>query len=191
MAFGRDEVAQRFPADAGDDEAQQEVVRVGPVAADADGGALSWPPVQGIHIARLRAMADVRAGHGQHQVDQHAAIEWKIVHSDGFDDFAHRGIGGMKGGRDVADIDDFLYRGDFKTQVQHHLLSYFKSQTLAQGRKPGNLHLKNIVTGEQSGDLETSLVVAGDAAHRLRAGRRQFDLRSGKGFALRVVNCAA
>ena len=151
---------------------EQKIVRVGPVAADAHRGTLSRPPVERIHVAGLRAVAHVRAGNGQHQVDQHAAVERKVADGDRLNDFAHRRVGRMQRGRDVADFDDVLHGSDFEAEVQRHLLGHLKAQALGEGRKPGSLHLEFIITGGQSGDLENSLVVAGDVAHGLRAGRR-------------------
>jgi len=75
------------------------------VAADADGRALAGAPVERIHIAGLRAVADVRAWHGEHEIDEHAAIERKCFHGSGLDHFANAGVGGVQnvehGGHDL------------------------------------------------------------------------------------------
>ncbi len=84
---------------------EEEIVGVGAVAADADGRALAGAPVERIHIAGLRAVADVRARHGEHEIDEHAAIERKCFHGSGLDHFANAGVGGVQniehGGHDL------------------------------------------------------------------------------------------
>ena len=53
---------------------QQEIVCVWPVAADAHRRPLAGPPIKRIHVAGLRAVAHMRAGNREHQIDEHAAI---------------------------------------------------------------------------------------------------------------------
>ena len=71
---------------------QQEIVRVGTVAADGDGGGLAGPPVERAHVAGLRAMADVRVRNGQCQVEQHAAVQRQILDRLGLHDFAQADV---------------------------------------------------------------------------------------------------
>src|ERR1700738_3492850 len=54
---------------------EEEIVGGGAIAADADGGALSGAPVEGIHGTRLGAMTDVRARNRENKVDEHATVE--------------------------------------------------------------------------------------------------------------------
>ena len=79
---------------------EQEVVRVGPISSYAHSGALPGPPVQGVHVAGLRAVTFVRAWNSEHQVDQHPSVERKFLNGNRLDHFAHGGVGGMQRGGD-------------------------------------------------------------------------------------------
>src|SRR5258707_6737139 len=48
---------------------QQKIVRVGPVAADADRRALARPPIQRTHVTGLRSVTLVRSRNGEHPTD--------------------------------------------------------------------------------------------------------------------------
>ena len=83
---------------------EEEIVGVGAVAADADGGALARAPVEWVHVAGLRAVTDVRAGYGENEIDEHAAVEGQLLHRGRLDDFAHAGVGGVL----VSSMDDLV-----------------------------------------------------------------------------------
>ncbi len=74
------------------DSIQQEVICVWPVAANTNRRALSRTPIQRIHIAGLRAMTHVCARHGQHQINEHAAVEWQFPYRSRLDHFAQAGV---------------------------------------------------------------------------------------------------
>ncbi len=74
---------------------EKEIVGVGAVAADADGGALAGAPVEWIHVAGLRAVTNVRAGDGEDQIDEHSAVERQFLHRGRLDNFANAGVGGV------------------------------------------------------------------------------------------------
>ena len=86
---------------------KQEIVRVRPVAADADGGPLAGSPVKRVHVTGLRAVAHVRAGNREHQIDEHAAIQGQIADRGGLNDFSNAGINGVEQvGRGRVDLDN-------------------------------------------------------------------------------------
>ena len=107
---------------------EQKIVRIGPVAADAYRGTLPGPPVQGVHVAGLGAMTFVRAGNREHQVDQHSAVERKLLDGNRLDHLAHGGVSGMQCGGLGANFHHVLGSGHTKRKVERELLADFELQ---------------------------------------------------------------
>src|SRR6185369_3384865 len=71
---------------------EQEVVCIRTIAADADCGTLAGTPVQWTHIACLCAVRFMCSWNGEHQIDQHAAVERQVLHGCRLDHFADRSV---------------------------------------------------------------------------------------------------
>ena len=75
------------------DRAVEEVhVGIRPAAADRDRGVLARPPVQRIHVAHLRAVRGVRAGHQQRELEKLPAVERQLGDLTLIDYFANRRV---------------------------------------------------------------------------------------------------
>ena len=72
---------------------QQEKVRIGTRATYHHSGPLPWPPIQRIRGSRLCPKPYVRSGHREHEVNQHAPIQWQLANGRGLDDFTDAGVG--------------------------------------------------------------------------------------------------
>src|SRR5579862_7213199 len=72
---------------------KQEEVGVGASAADHDGRALAGAPIKRIRFSGLRTKANVSAGHGEDEVDEHAPVDREFLNGLGFDDIADAGVG--------------------------------------------------------------------------------------------------
>ena len=80
---GRQADHERVERWIGVDRAVEEVdVRIRPAAADRDRGVLARPPVQRIHVAHLRAVRGVRAGHEQRELEKLPAVERQLRRPD-------------------------------------------------------------------------------------------------------------
>jgi len=83
---------------------EEEIVGVGAVAADADGRALAGAPVERIHIAGLRAVADVRACTVSTRSMSMRPLR-EVLPRQRLDHFANAGVGGVQnvehGGHDL------------------------------------------------------------------------------------------
>ena len=104
---------------------QEEEVRIRPAAADHHGGALPRTPVKRIRGSRLRAKPDVGAGHGEHQVNQHAPIEGQFANGGGLDHLSNAGVGRLQdfaAGRDFYSLRDGANpQADIHCQFLAHL----------------------------------------------------------------------
>ena len=107
---------------------EQIVVRVGSVAANANRGALSGPPIQGVHVAGLGAVTLMRAGNSEHQVNQHSAVERKFLDGYRFDHLTQGGVRGMERWGLGADFHYILGSGHLQREIQRQLLAHFKLQ---------------------------------------------------------------
>src|SRR5207245_1738275 len=72
------------------------IVCVWAVAADTYRRALPRPPIQRIHVARLRTMRLMRARNSKYQVDQHAPVERQFLNRNWFHHLTHRSIVGVQ-----------------------------------------------------------------------------------------------
>ena len=87
------------------DRAVEEVhVRVRPAAADRDRGVLARPPVQRIHVAHLRAVRGVRAGHQQRELEKLPAVERQLGDLTLIDYFANRRVAHMQQGHGLRHL---------------------------------------------------------------------------------------
>ena len=133
---------------------EQEEVGIRAAASGYDGRALSRPPVQRTRFPRLCAKAGVRAGYGEHQIHQHAAIQRKLLHRLPFHDLAHAGISGPQNiGRRVH-LHAFLHRANLEFDLDCQLLPDLEMQILFHHGKARGLRGQLIVVGRKRGSGE-------------------------------------
>ena len=110
----------------------------------------------------MRAEANVRAGDGKHQIDQHAAIQRKFANGFGFDDFADTGISCVQdfAGRSYADA---LGDGsELERNIQGKFLADFETDGLRGGGETGGVSFELVFVGKQCGKFKEALIVGDD-----------------------------
>src|SRR4029077_176337 len=159
------------------DTVEEEVVSVGAVAADADGGPLARTPVERVHVAGLRAVADVGAGHSENEIDEHSAVQRKRFDGGGLDNFANAGVGGMQhveqGGHDLQGAGG---GSELEVEIEGELLVDLETKSLREESEACRLHGKFVIAGPQCRDFKDALLVADSAANSVRGGCSETNL---------------
>ncbi len=171
---------------------EEKVIRIGTAAADADGGALAGTPVEGIHVAGGGAVTDVSAGHGENQVDQHAAVQGQGIDGTLVDDGADAGILGLEQLAGGGFHSDALRIGaDVQVDVNGGLLADFEVEFRGGLLKSAGFDGQFIRAGLDGRDLIESRGVGNHFA--LRAGIRRFEMhtRAGNGPVLGIEDRSA
>src|SRR6185369_8396099 len=116
---------------------KQEIVCVRTIATDAHGRALAGTPVEWTHVAGLSSMRFMRSGHSKHEIDEHAAVQGKILDRCRFDHFANGGISRFQ---KVRRIRSYIYDtgvncGDLEREVNCASLTHFECHLLSERSK--------------------------------------------------------
>jgi len=103
----------------------------------------------------LRAVAQVRAGNREHQVDEHAAIQGQLADRGGFNDFSDARIDGVEQvGRGRVDLDNRGRRSQLKRQIEFQLLGDFNANGMGELGEPRGRNGKIIVARQNPRDLK-------------------------------------
>jgi hypothetical protein len=151
-----------------------------------------WPGLQySAHVARRRAMADMRSGDGQYQVDQHAPIQRQALHRTFFHHFAYAGILRLEQLACRLDRDRLQLCAHIQLHVDRGLLAHFKIDRLRHLRESGTVHGQCIVAWLQACDFLETDGIGIDFALRTRTAGGDVNMRAGNWTMVRVENGSA
>ena len=109
---------------------QQKEVRVRSRPADDDSGALPRSPVEWICRASLRAEANVSAGNGEYQINQHATVQGKFADGCRFHNLSDAGVRGVKHFASSGDFHSLGHGAKCQRYIQGQFLADFQAQCL-------------------------------------------------------------
>src|SRR5438132_7222086 len=135
-------------------------------------------------------MTHMRAGHGEHQVNQHAPVERKLTDRLRLDDFANTGILGAQDFNRGVYFHRFVHRAQLEPNRDGQLLSDFETQRFLGRGKPLGLHAKLVVSRKKSRNLEKPLLVCDYVPNRTRIRGFKLDGGPADGALLRITDTA-
>jgi hypothetical protein len=133
-------------------------------------------------------MADVRVGHGERQVDQHAAIQRQFLNRLRLDHFAEAHVLRLQhlGGPDHGN--GLVLLTQLQREIEPHVLADLENDIALLVGETGGAHLQRILAGHQIGHLEQALVVRRGLPGDRGCLRRDRDPRPGNGRLRRILN---
>jgi hypothetical protein len=128
----------------------------------------------------------VSAGHGEHEVNQHAPIQGQFANGRGLDDLSDAGVRRLQ--YFTASRDSYSLRDGTNQESDIHgkFLPHFQAQSLLCRSQAGRFDLQIVVIRQERWRLEASLLVRDDATDRARARGSQLDRRPRNGKMLRI-----
>ena len=146
---------------------QQEVVRVRPVAADRDGRALAGAPVESVHVAGLRAVAEVRAREPSEPGRSACARSaGSLAHDSRIHDFSEADVLRLQRFGSCFDRHRLVLLSNGERQVEAHFLAHFKDDVACQAREPGSFDLDGVFARDEIGNVEKAAACGQRGASR-------------------------
>jgi len=110
-------------------------------------------------------VAHVRAGNGENEINEHAAVEGKITDRGRLYDFADAGVDCVQyiGGGGVY-LDNGGGGRELEREVEFELLAYFEANRASELREALCLNSKAVLSRQDSGDLEDALRICANVA---------------------------
>ena len=96
-----------------------------------DGGTLTGPPVQRVHVAGCAPWLTCAPGHREHQVNQHAAVQGEGINRALVDHFANAGVLRLEQFARGLDGDGLRVAGDVQLEIERRLLPHFENRSPA------------------------------------------------------------